>query len=122
MIVSRLILLYVPKEFAESLPGVNSRSPYPNRRRKCHSRVSFPRLVPAACSSPRSDRASTFAGPGSAASANKCSTLPAHLSHRLSVERPDRPGSSREGYYSDRNELARERDRERGYLSDHNSR
>lgn len=47
MIVSRLILLYVPKEFAESLPGVNSRSPYPNRRRKCHSRVSFPRRVQA---------------------------------------------------------------------------
>ncbi|KAJ1528618.1 hypothetical protein ONE63_007017 [Megalurothrips usitatus] len=61
-------------------------------------------------------------GPGSAASMNKCSTLPSHLSHRLSVERP---GSSREGYYSDRNELARERERERererGYLSDHNS-
>ncbi|XP_034237865.1 protein still life, isoform SIF type 1 isoform X3 [Thrips palmi] len=85
-------------EFAESLPGVNSRSPYPSRRRK-HPY-----------------------GPGSAASINKCSTLPAHLSHRLSVERP---GSSREGYYSDRNELARERERERererGYLSDHNS-
>ncbi|KAK3926789.1 Protein still life, isoform SIF type 1 [Frankliniella fusca] len=87
-------------EFAESLP-LNSRSPYPNRRR-----------------------------PGSAASMNKCSTLPSHLSHRLSVERSvdrpvDRPGSSREGYYSDRNELARERERERererGYLSDHNS-
>lgn len=28
---------------------------------------------------------------------------------------------SRDGYYSDRNELIRERERERGYLSDHNS-
>lgn len=41
----------------------------------------------------------------------------------------ERPNSSaardREGYYSDRNELIRERERERererGYLSDHNS-
>lgn len=28
----------------------------------------------------------------------------------------------RDGYYSDRNELMRERERERGYMSDHNSR
>lgn len=41
----------------------------------------------------------------------------------LSREQRDR---ERDGYYSDRNELIRERERERerdrGYLSDHNSR
>lgn len=64
-------------------------------------------------------------GPGSSASMNKSSTLP--LPHRLNMERPassverrDRD-RDREGYYSDRNELMRERDRERGYLSDHNA-
>ncbi|KAL0266879.1 UNVERIFIED_CONTAM: hypothetical protein PYX00_009308 [Menopon gallinae] len=61
--------------------------------------------------------------PGSSAS-SKSSTLP--LSHRLSIERPtSRAARDREGYYSDRNELIRERERERererGYLSDHNS-
>lgn len=65
----------------------------------------------------------TFAGPGSSAS-TKSSTLP--LSHRLSIERPNSSTArDREGYYSDRNELIRERERERererGYLSDHNS-
>ncbi|XP_054261705.1 protein still life, isoform SIF type 1 isoform X2 [Macrosteles quadrilineatus] len=86
-----------PHEFAEQLPGVNNtRSPYPSRRR-----------------------------PVSSASMNKSSTLP--LPHRLNMERPassaDRRDRDRdrEGYYSDRNELLRERDRERGYLSDHNS-
>ncbi|XP_068083118.1 protein still life, isoform SIF type 1-like [Anabrus simplex] len=81
-------------EFAESLPGSTQRSPYPSRRR-----------------------------PGSSASMNKSSTLP--LPHRTSIERPASSAArDREGYYSDRNELARERERERdrGYLSDHNSR
>ncbi|XP_044727148.1 protein still life, isoform SIF type 1-like [Chrysoperla carnea] len=94
-------------EFAESLPGSNQRSPYPTRRR-----------------------------PGSSASINKSSTLP--LPHRLaSIERPGSTAAQRErererdrdGYYSDRNELIRERerirerdiDRDRGYMSDHNS-
>ena len=67
------------------------------------------------------------AGPASSASMNKSSTLP--LPHRLGLERPSSSaGRDREGYYSDRNELIRERERERekererGYLSDHNSR
>ncbi|XP_046664530.1 protein still life, isoform SIF type 1 isoform X6 [Homalodisca vitripennis] len=87
-------------EFAEQLPGVNTRSPYPSRRRVC-------------------------TGPGSSASMNKSSTLP--LPHRLNMERPASSAErrdrdrDREGYYSDRNELMRERDRDRGYLSDHNS-
>ncbi|XP_065163413.1 protein still life, isoform SIF type 1 isoform X5 [Atheta coriaria] len=55
--------------------------------------------------------------PASSASMNKSSTLP----HRLNQSR-DR---ERDGYYSDRNELIREREREkereRGYLSDHNT-
>nr|XP_015835965.1 PREDICTED: protein still life, isoform SIF type 1 isoform X7 [Tribolium castaneum] len=57
-------------------------------------------------------------GPSSSASINKSSTLP--LSHRLGAVARDR---ERDGYYSDRNELLREREkeRERGYLSDHNS-
>ncbi|XP_024085963.1 protein still life, isoform SIF type 1 isoform X2 [Cimex lectularius] len=76
-------------EFAEQLPTSNSRSPYPNRRR------------------PVGNSGNTM---------NKSSTLP--LPHRLSMERPASSAAiSREGYYSDRNELARER----GYLSDHNS-
>ncbi|XP_060516827.1 protein still life, isoform SIF type 1 isoform X3 [Cylas formicarius] len=59
--------------------------------------------------------------PASSASMNKSSTLP--LNHRLATSRErDR---DRDGYYSDRNELLREREkdreRERGYLSDHNS-
>ncbi|XP_059473673.1 protein still life, isoform SIF type 1 isoform X4 [Neocloeon triangulifer] len=87
----------IPGEFAENLPTSNQRSPYPARRR-----------------------------PGSSASLNKSSTLP--LPNRGA---PERPASAREprerdrdrdGYYSDRNELARERERDRGYLSDHNSR
>ncbi|KAJ8918396.1 hypothetical protein NQ315_008092 [Exocentrus adspersus] len=83
-------------EFAESLPGSTQRSPYPTRKR-----------------------------PSSSASMNKSSTLP--LSHRLSASSRDRLDRDRErdGYYSDRNELLREREkereRERGYLSDHNS-
>ncbi|GLG95381.1 uncharacterized protein GBIM_02359 [Gryllus bimaculatus] len=82
--------------FAESLPGSTQRSPYPTRRR-----------------------------PGSSASMNKSSTLP--LPHRGQADRPASSAArDREGYYSDRNELLRERERERererGYLSDHNSR
>ncbi|XP_068904379.1 protein still life, isoform SIF type 1 isoform X4 [Tenebrio molitor] len=60
--------------------------------------------------------------PSSSASMNKSSTLP--LSHRLGATVRDRD-RERDGYYSDRNELLREREkereRERGYLSDHNS-
>lgn len=53
-----------------------------------------------------------FLGPVSAGgSFNRSSTLP----HR--VERSS--SATREGYYSDRQDAARERDRERGYLSDH---
>lgn len=62
-------------------------------------------------------------GPASSASMNKSSTLP--LSHRLGTITRERD-RERDGYYSDRNELLREREkereRERGYLSDHNSR
>ena len=54
---------------------------------------------------------------------NKSSTLP--LSHRLGTAARERD-RERDGYYSDRNELLREREkdreRDRGYLSDHNSR
>ncbi|XP_057653123.1 protein still life, isoform SIF type 1 isoform X3 [Diorhabda carinulata] len=61
--------------------------------------------------------------PSSSASMNKSSTLP--LSHRLNTSSRDRVDRDRDGYYSDRNELLREREkereRERGYLSDHNS-
>ncbi|XP_065353507.1 protein still life, isoform SIF type 1 isoform X9 [Cloeon dipterum] len=86
-------------EFAENLPTSNQRSPYPTRRR-----------------------------PGSSASLNKSSTLPlpnrgAHPSERpASAREPRERDRERDGYYSDRNELARERERDRGYLSDHNSR
>lgn len=48
---------------------------------------------------------------------NKTSTLP----HRLSLDRSNTV-RDREGYYSDRNELARERERDRGYLSDREQR
>ncbi|XP_050433195.1 protein still life, isoform SIF type 1 isoform X3 [Adelges cooleyi] len=70
-------------EMAEQLPPLNSRSPYPTRRRPMSAGGSF----------------------------NRSSTLP----HR--VERSS--SATREGYYSDRQDAARERDRERGYLSDH---
>ncbi|XP_066904403.1 protein still life, isoform SIF type 1 isoform X4 [Halyomorpha halys] len=52
---------------------------------------------------------------GGSSSMNKSSTLP--LPHRLSLERPASSAAVRDGYYSDRNEMARER----GYLSDHNT-
>ncbi|EZA58285.1 Protein still life, isoform SIF type [Ooceraea biroi] len=56
-------------------------------------------------------------------SSNKSSTLP--LSYRYCTERQN--SKDRNGYYSDRNEMVREKrerdpDRDRGYLSDHNSR
>ncbi|KAH1004956.1 hypothetical protein HUJ05_005717 [Dendroctonus ponderosae] len=73
-------------EFAESLPGSNTRSPYHARKR------------PTSSASMRS------------------STLP--YNQRMGVRERER-----DGYYSDRNELSREREkeRERGYLSDHNA-
>ncbi|XP_076646703.1 guanine nucleotide exchange factor still life isoform X2 [Halictus rubicundus] len=54
---------------------------------------------------------------------NKSSTLP--LSYRYCTERQN--SKDRDGYYSDRNEMVREKrerdvDRDRGYLSDYNSR
>ncbi|XP_029155377.1 protein still life, isoform SIF type 1 isoform X3 [Nylanderia fulva] len=57
-------------------------------------------------------------------SSNKSSTLP--LSYRYCNERQNSK-DSRDGYYSDRNEIVREKrerdpDRDRGYLSDYNSR
>lgn len=39
------------------------------------------------------------------------------MPHRLSLDRSNAT-RDREGYYSDRNEMVRERERERGYLSD----
>ncbi|XP_061377830.1 protein still life, isoform SIF type 1 isoform X6 [Danaus plexippus] len=84
-------------EYNDSMPPSNQRSPYPSRRRP----------------------ASQCSGGGS-----RSSTLP--LPHRLGVERQHSARSDRDGYYSDRNELMRERERdrerERGYLSDHNTR
>lgn len=55
-------------------------------------------------------------------SSNKSSTLP--LSYRYCTERQN--SKDRDGYYSDRNDLIREKrereyERERGYLSDYNS-
>lgn len=60
-----------------------------------------------------------------ASSTNKSSTLP--LPHgRPPVINREQRDREKDGYYSDRNELIRERERERerdrGYLSDHNSR
>ncbi|XP_026328741.1 protein still life, isoform SIF type 1 isoform X5 [Hyposmocoma kahamanoa] len=83
-------------EYNDNMPPSNQRSPYPPRRRP----------------------ASQCSGGGG----SRSSTLP--LPHRLGVERQHSARSDRDGYYSDRNELMRERerDRERGYLSDHNSR
>ncbi|XP_013177571.1 PREDICTED: protein still life, isoform SIF type 1 [Papilio xuthus] len=84
-------------EYNDNMPPSNQRSPYPPRRRP----------------------ASQCSGGGS-----RSSTLP--LPHRLGVERQHSARSDRDGYYSDRNELMRERERERererGYLSDHNTR
>ncbi|XP_045492860.1 protein still life, isoform SIF type 1 isoform X2 [Colias croceus] len=84
-------------EYNDNLPPSNQRSPYPPRRRP----------------------GSQCSGGGS-----RSSTLP--LPHRMGVERQHSARSDRDGYYSDRNELMRERERERererGYLSDHNTR
>uniref|UniRef100_A0A8D8VG35 T-lymphoma invasion and metastasis-inducing protein 1 n=2 Tax=Cacopsylla melanoneura TaxID=428564 RepID=A0A8D8VG35_9HEMI len=85
-------------EFAQQLPPVNSRSPYPVRRRVPNGTL------------------------------GKSNTLPNNKNNNSF----DRPASSaairdREGYYSDRNELMRERgymsdrEREKGYLSDQNA-
>ncbi|XP_052738408.1 protein still life, isoform SIF type 1 isoform X6 [Bicyclus anynana] len=101
---SRLLLEYemhlrntLAKEYNDNMPPSNQRSPYPPRRRP----------------------ASQCSGGGS-----RSSTLP--LPHRLGVERQHSARSDRDGYYSDRNELMRERERDRerdrGYLSDHNTR
>ncbi|KAG7299495.1 hypothetical protein JYU34_016457 [Plutella xylostella] len=83
-------------EYNDNMPPSNQRSPYPPRRRP----------------------ASQCSGGGG----SRSSTLP--LPHRLGVERQHSARSDRDGYYSDRNELIRERERERerGYLSDHNTR
>ncbi|XP_069354990.1 protein still life, isoform SIF type 1 isoform X5 [Maniola hyperantus] len=84
-------------EYNDNMPPSNQRSPYPPRRRP----------------------ASQCSGGGS-----RSSTLP--LPHRLGVERQHSARNDRDGYYSDRNELMRERERDRerdrGYLSDHNTR
>lgn len=94
-------------EMAEKLPPLNSRSPYPTRRRK-FNHLFYTNNI----NMYTSTIVGIFAGPMSAASSfNRSSTLP----HR--VERSS--SATREGYYSDRQDAARERDRERGYLSDH---
>ncbi|GBP14284.1 Protein still life, isoform SIF type 1 [Eumeta japonica] len=81
-------------EYNDNMPPTNQRSPYLPRRRA----------------------ASQCSG-----GASRSSTLP--LPHRLGVERQPTTRAERDGYYSDRNELMRERERERdrGYLSDHNT-
>lgn len=62
--------------------------------------------------------------PGASSAAAKSSTLP--LPHQRPAVVNRERDRERDGYYSDRNELIRERERERerdrGYLSDHNSR
>ncbi|KAI5731395.1 hypothetical protein M8J77_009341 [Diaphorina citri] len=85
-------------EFAQQLPPVNSRSPYPIRRRAPNGTL------------------------------GKSSTLP-NNKNNSSFERPASSAAirDREGYYSDRNELMRERgymsdrERDKGYLSDQNA-
>lgn len=61
---------------------------------------------------------------GASSGAAKSSTLPLPPHKPLSVRDRDRD-HEKDGYYSDRNELIRERERERerdrGYLSDHNT-
>ncbi|KAK0177568.1 hypothetical protein PV328_001608 [Microctonus aethiopoides] len=84
-------------EFAENIPLNVQRTPHAQRRRKCHD------AYKRECSNP-----------------NKSSTLP--LSYRYCNERQN--SKDRDGYYSDRNEIIkreREAERERGYLSDYNS-
>ncbi|CAB3221425.1 unnamed protein product [Arctia plantaginis] len=103
-------------EFNDNMPPSNQRSPYPPRLRPTQESIlqSLRHLKEAAI---REREAAQCSGGGS-----RSSTLP--LPHRLGVERQHSARSDRDGYYSDRNELMRERerDRERGYLSDHNSR
>ncbi|CAH0627123.1 unnamed protein product [Chrysodeixis includens] len=103
-------------EYNDNVPSSNQRSPYPPRRRPTQESIlqSLRHLKEAAI---RDRAASQCSGGGS-----RSSTLP--LPHRLGVERQHSARSDRDGYYSDRNELMRERERERerGYLSDHNTR
>ncbi|XP_047020243.1 protein still life, isoform SIF type 1 isoform X3 [Helicoverpa zea] len=103
-------------EYNDNVSSSNQRSPYPPRRRPTQESIlqSLRHLKEAAI---RDRAASQCSGGGS-----RSSTLP--LPHRLGVERQHSARSDRDGYYSDRNELMRERerDRERGYLSDHNTR
>lgn len=63
----------------------------------------------------------SFAGSSSAVAKSSTLPLPHQRPQIINREQRDR---ERDGYYSDRNELIRERERERdrGYLSDHNSR
>ncbi|KAJ0179886.1 hypothetical protein K1T71_004477 [Dendrolimus kikuchii] len=104
-------------EYNDNMPPSNQRSPYPPRRRPTQESIlqSLRHLKEAALRERGSG--SQCSGGGS-----RSSTLP--LPHRLGVERQHSARSDRDGYYSDRNELMRERERERerGYLSDHNSR
>ena len=59
-----------------------------------------------------------FPNRGGTGSLNKSSTMPS--SHRNISRIPlDR---DRDGYYSDRNEMIRDKERDKGYLSDHNTR
>ncbi|KAG6451831.1 hypothetical protein O3G_MSEX007351 [Manduca sexta] len=115
-------------EYNDNMPPSNQRSPYPPRRRPTQESIlqSLRHLKEAAIKErdgrymlrdDASGAASQCSGGGS-----RSSTLP--LPHRLGVERQHSARSDRDGYYSDRNELMRERDRdrERGYLSDHNTR
>ncbi len=65
----------------------------------------------------------TFPGPVSSSDAGgsgRTCTLP----HRFSLDRGSAMAATkeREGYYSDRNEIARERENDRGYLSDREQR
>ncbi|XP_049865888.1 protein still life, isoform SIF type 1 isoform X7 [Pectinophora gossypiella] len=110
-------------EYNDNMPASNQRSPYPSRRRLTQESIQhyLRHLKEAAIR----DRDSIMtSGPASQCSGggSRSSTLP--LPHRLGVERQHSARSDRDGYYSDRNELMRERERERdrGYLSDHNSR
>ncbi|XP_062530922.1 protein still life, isoform SIF type 1 isoform X5 [Bombyx mori] len=104
-------------EMNDKMPSSNQRSPYPSRRRPTQESIlqSLRHLKEAAIR--ERGPSSQCSGGGS-----RSSTLP--LPHRLGVERQHSARSDRDGYYSDRNELMRERERERdrGYLSDHNTR
>ncbi|XP_063621465.1 protein still life, isoform SIF type 1 isoform X2 [Cydia splendana] len=105
-------------EYNDNMPPSNPRSPYPPRRRPNQESVlHYLRNLTEAAIRARGGPTTQCSGGGS-----RSSTLP--LPHRLGVERQHSARSDRDGYYSDRNELMRERERERerGYLSDHSSR